>query len=67
MAWYDNKQMADITDLAGLTFQQVNINEDRDVLLFTSTDGRNFQMYHKQDCCETAYLNDNCGKLDHLI
>ena len=36
-------------------------------LIFTTTDGEKFRMYHEQDCCESVTLNDVEGDLNDLI
>lgn len=47
-------------------------DEDRyyrggDTLVFTTTDGEVFKMYHEQDCCEHVAIEDINGDLDDLI
>lgn len=34
---------------------------------FETVDGRKFQMFHLQDCCEGVFLEDVCGDLADLI
>lgn len=34
---------------------------------FLTDDGRQWAMYHEQDCCEDVYLADVCGYPDALI
>lgn len=36
-------------------------------IIFTLADGRRFQLYHEQDCCETVNLEDVCGDIADLI
>lgn len=36
-------------------------------ITFTLADGRRFQLYHEQDCCETVNLEDVCGDITDLI
>lgn len=36
-------------------------------LIFSTTCGRTFRMFHKQDCCERVYLEDVCGDLNNLL
>lgn len=36
-------------------------------IIFTTTTGRRFRMYHYQDCCESVVLEDVCGDAEDLI
>lgn len=36
-------------------------------LIFETSDGSEYQMYHDQDCCESVYLQDVIGDLDDLV
>jgi len=38
-----------------------------DGLIFKTSDGKEYEMYHNQNCCESVYLEDVCGDLDDLI
>lgn len=53
--------------LVGQTIKDVYINRDRDVLLFVTSGGDVFKMYHQQCCCESVTLKDVCGDFDDLI
>ena len=53
-------------DLKGLTMTNVEQRED-DELWFYSSDGRVFQMYHAQDCCESVYIESIVGDLSDLV
>lgn len=55
-----------IEHLKGKTLVSIDNNEDRE-LIFTTTDGERFKLYHAQDCCEDVYLDDVSGDLQDLI
>lgn len=38
-----------------------------DAMTFTLEDGRRFQLYHSQDCCESVAIEDVVGDLSDLI
>lgn len=52
--------------LKGLTLSSI-AKIDGDVVIFTTVDGREFKMYHVQDCCERVTLEDVNGNFDDLI
>ena len=56
-----------IEALLGLTLTSVEMNEERDEILFVSEDGRQFEMYHNQSCCESVSVEDICGDLKDLV
>jgi hypothetical protein len=36
-------------------------------MVFTDSNGVEFEFYHEQDCCENVVIEDICGDLDDLI
>jgi len=42
-------------------------NQDNEELIFTTTDGEIYRLFHSQDCCEDVYIEDVCGDLDDII
>lgn len=58
--------MEEFTALFGETLEKVEVNADKDEILFV-TRGGTFRMYHDQDCCESVTVEDICGDLSDLI
>lgn len=57
--------MSSIKDLIGLTMTSV-VNKNNEELVFVSSDGRRFKLYHAQDCCESVSIEDITGDLTDL-
>jgi hypothetical protein len=55
----------DISILKGVTLSAIDKTIEQ--IRFHATDGREFLMYHSQDCCESVLIDDICGELDSLI
>lgn len=51
--------------IGGAITEIERINNDE--LHFTLENGRKYRMYHRQDCCESVYIEDIIGDLDDLI
>lgn len=55
-------------ELNGLSIASVHgLEKDSEEVIFTLSDGRQFKMYHEQDCCESVYIADVCGDVNDLI
>ena len=58
--------MEKFSDLKGKILSEIqNINNDQ--LIFTTTEGEKFKLYHSQDCCESVSIEDINGDLKDLI
>lgn len=53
--------------LLGKTLAEVKVDESEAEILFTTTDGEKYKMYHEQDCCEGVYIESVVGNLDDLV
>lgn len=58
--------MAELKDLIGQTMSSVeNVNNEE--LVFTTTEGKKYKLYHSQDCCESVTIEDIVGCLNDLV
>lgn len=55
-----------VSVLLGKTLTEIKNISNRE-LIFTTSEGEVYKMYHKQDCCECVRVEDICGDLDDLI
>lgn len=51
---------AEIEDLIGKTIESIETNGNEEII-FNTTDGDSYKMYHQQDCCEYVSLQDVAG------
>lgn len=59
--------MSEFEQLKGCTLDAIEVSVNKDRIMFTLTDGRQFLMYHAQDCCERVYVEDIAGDLADLV
>ena len=55
----------DVSILLGKTLESI-YNKEARILLFTTSDGEQYQLYHKQDCCEEVIIESIVGDLSDL-
>ena len=60
-------RQADFSELVGKTLTSIIDSEDREQILFITTDGDCYKQFHYQDCCEDVLIEDVCGDLNDLI
>lgn len=54
------------SSLVGKTMKDVRqIGDER--IAFECDDGKEYALYHQQDCCESVSINDVCGDLADLV
>lgn len=56
--------MSELTELVGKTFSEVKNTGDE--IQFLSDGGKDYRLYHSQDCCEHVYVEDVIGNLADL-
>lgn len=56
-----------IQELVGKTLVSIEVSPDKDEILFTSTTGKQWKMYHDQYCCESVEVEDIIGTLSDLL
>jgi hypothetical protein len=56
-----------IQDMIGVTMKDVRGETGDSTLSFFAEDGREFQFFHQQDCCEHVYIEDIIGDLQDLV
>lgn len=58
------------SDLVGQTLtraERIKTDNDEDEILFVSSTGEFYKLYHDRDCCEDVYIEDICGELSDLV
>lgn len=59
---------AEVKDLLGMTIMEVNGLEPRsETVVFTTNEGRKFQMHYYDDCCASYSVEDVIGDIKDLI
>ncbi|MBD8005841.1 DUF7448 domain-containing protein [Bacillus norwichensis] len=61
---YGNYLNVDV--LLGKTLSEIKNNNNHELLFYT-TDGEKYKMYHDQDCCESVGIEEIIGDLGDLI
>ena len=65
MGYYDRYCNVDV--LKGKTLSSISGEAGDGEVVFVTTDGERYRMYHEQDCCESVYLNDVVGDMQDLV
>lgn len=63
MGYFDRYR--DVKELEGKTL--TSISENGDSIIFETTEGEVYKMYHEQDCCESVSIEDIVGDLQDLV
>jgi hypothetical protein len=58
--------MAEIGDLLGKVISEVNRDGDESIV-FKTTCGKQYKMWHRLDCCENVVIESIVGDLSYLV
>jgi hypothetical protein len=65
MSYYGN--YCNVNVLTGKTLSSISGGVGDDEIVFVTTDGETYRMYHQQDCCESVSVEDIAGDLQDLV
>jgi hypothetical protein len=65
MSYYDNYCNVDV--LKGKTLSSISGSVGDGEIVFVTSDGETYRMYHEQDCCESVCVEDIAGDLQDLV
>jgi hypothetical protein len=57
----EEKIKREFSDLVGKVLTSIEVDKESNVIIFSTECGKNYVMYHEQDCCESAVIEDICG------
>ena len=63
--YYRGREYCNVDVLKGKTLVSVDVSDDE--ILFKTSDGEMYKMYHDQDCCELVYIDDIVGDVQDLV
>lgn len=61
------KDQTTVANLLGKTLINIEVDDDSTNIVFTTSDGKRWIMYHEQDCCESVFIDDVIGEWDALL
>jgi hypothetical protein len=64
MGYFNNK--VDVDVLLGKTLRSISGVDESDII-FTTSEGERYRMYHDQDCCEGVRIEDIDGDINDLV
>lgn len=65
---FDKKNAVPFSWLTGKTIESIyGLKRGSNVVVFTTTEGDNYVLFHDQDCCESVEVWDVCGDVGDLI
>jgi hypothetical protein len=56
-----------ISELVGKTLSKIEVDRNRDEIVFETADGQKYKMLHHDDFCESVTIEDIAGDLNDLI
>lgn len=57
----------DISVLLGKTLEKITVADSEIVFRVSGNNDEQYKLYHRQDCCESVYIEDIIGSLSNLI
>jgi hypothetical protein len=63
--WYDDEERVDVNTLVGKTLVQIDV--DSDEIVFVTSEGERYKMFHEQDCCESVSVDEVVGDWEDLL
>lgn len=61
-------ETVDLSEMKGIVFTSIiGLEKESDEVIFNTSCGRQFKMYHEQCCCESVWIEDVCGDVGDLI
>lgn len=65
MSYYNNQ--CSVSDLKGKTLASIRGEVGDEEIVFVTTTGETFRLYHSQSCCEQVSVEDIVGDLQDLV
>lgn len=56
-----------IEELVGKSLSSIEVNKEKNEIIFLTTEGEKYLMYHEQECCESVFIEDLNGDLHDLV
>lgn len=57
----------ELKELLGKTLTESIGKKGGNEIIFKTTEGKTYKMYHSQDCCESVRVEDICGEMSDLV
>jgi len=59
--------MIEFNELQGQVLTKIEGEIGGDEIIFIADSGKEYKLYHEQDCCESVYVEDIEGDFDNLL
>lgn len=57
----------ELKELLGKTLTEATGKNGDSEIIFKTSEGKTYKMYHSQDCCESVQVEDICGDMADLV
>ena len=61
------KNIIEFGDLMGSIIDSVVITDEKNEFIITLNNKEQYKLYHKQECCESVYIEDIVGDISDII